>query len=297
MSSFPNIYKSPAGYAEVAAAYDRVLNVWPVPYETRMVPTRFGETHVIASGAADAPPLVLLHGGMNCALMWISCVAELAPHFRIYAADIIGDPGKSVPRRDLGRPSDCAEWVADTVEGLGLSRASICGISWGGGIALAAGLFQPERVDRIVAMCPGWGLARPRMLGFLLFALPVMLFPDREKVRRLLQRLSANEAAFTSPVDDLLIDYLAAALKHYKPQPRKPWMFPDSELKGIRAPTLVLIGDREVIYNPDKVAAKAKRLIPDVSVEIVPGASHALFYDRPDIVNRRVIEFAGKGGK
>jgi pimeloyl-ACP methyl ester carboxylesterase len=73
-------------------------------------------------------------------------------------------------------------------------------------------------------------------------------------------------------------------------------MFSDSELRGIRVPTLVMIGDREVIYNPHKVAAKAKRLIPDVSVEIVPGAGHALFYDRPDIVNRRVIEFAGKGG-
>lgn len=294
MSSFPNIYKSLAGYAEVAAAYDRVLASWPVPYETRMVQTRFGDTHVIVCGATDGPPLLLLHGGINSALMWISCIAELAPHFRIYAADIMGDPGKSFPLHDLSRPSDCAEWAADTIEGLGLERSNICGISWGGGIALAAGLFRPERVDRIVAMCPGWGLARPRMLGFLLFFLPAMLFPDRDKVRGLLQRLSATEAAFTSPLDDLLVDYLAVALKHYKLQPRKPWMFSESELRGISAPTLVLIGDREVIYNPRKVAAKAKRLLPDATVEIVPGASHALFYDRPDIVNRRVIEFAGK---
>jgi len=149
-------------------------------------------------------------------------------------------------------------------------------------------------VDRIVAMCPGWGLARPRMLGFLLFFLPAILFPDREKVRRLLQRLSATEAAFTSPLDDLLVDYLAIALKHYRLSPRKPWVFTDSELRQIRNPTLVLIGDREVIYDPEKVAAKARRLLPQASVEIVPGASHAIFYDRPDIVNRRIVEFIGK---
>lgn len=292
--SYPNVYKSPADYAEVAAAYDRVLDVWPVPCEEQMVRTRYGDTHVIACGPAEAPPLMLLHGGINSALMWISCIAALAPHFRIYAPDIMGDPGKSSPSRDLRRPSDCADWVADTLTGLGLKSSSICGISWGGGIALATGLFTPERVDRIVAMCPGWGLARPRMLGFLLFFLPAILFPDREKVRRLLQRLSATEAAFTSPLDDILVDYLAIALKHYKLRPRKPWVFTDSELRQIRNPTLVLIGDREVIYNPQKVAAKAGRLLPNASVEIVPGASHALFYDRPDIVNRRVIEFAGK---
>lgn len=293
-TAYPSVYKSPEGYAEVAAAYDRVLAAWPVPYETRMVRTRFGETHVIACGAENAPPLMLLHGGINCALMWMSCIAELSPHFRIYAPDIMGDPGKSFPIRNLGRPSDCAEWAADTIEGLGLKSANICGISWGGGIALATGLFTPERVDRIVAMCPGWGLARPRMLGFLFFFLPAILFPDREKVRRLLQRLSATEAAFNSPLDDLLIDYLAIALKHYKLQPRKPWMFTAGELRSIRTPALVLIGDREVIYNPYRVAARAKRLLTNADVEIVPGASHALFYDRPDIVNRRVIEFAGK---
>lgn len=259
-----------------------------------MVRTRFGETHVIVCGAAGAPPLVLLHGGINSALMWISCIGELAPHFRIYAPDIVGDPGKSFPNRDLARPSDCAEWASDTIEGLGLKSSNICGISWGGGIALATGLFRPERVDRIVAMCPGWGLARPRMLGFLIFFLPAILFPDREKVRRLLQRLSSTRAAFTSPLDDMLIDYLAIALKYYKLRPRKPWVFTDSELRAIRTPTLVMIGDREVIYNPERVAAKAKRLLPNACVEIVPGASHALFHDRPDIVNRRVIEFAGK---
>lgn len=291
---YPSVYKSPEGYAAVAAAYDRVLASWPIPYETRMVRTRFGETHVIDCGNADAPPLILLHGGMNCALMWISCIAELTPHFRIYAPDIMGDPGKSFPIRDLGRPSDCADWVADTLEGLGLKSSNICGISWGGGIALASALLAPGRVDRVIAMCPGWGLARPRMLGFLLFFLPAIMFPDRDRVRRLLQRLSATEAAFTSPLDDLLIDYLTLALKHYKLRPRKPWVFKDSELRSIRTPTLILIGDREVIYDPDKVAAKARRLIPNARVEIVPGAGHALFYDRPDIVNRRVIEFMGR---
>lgn len=259
-----------------------------------MVGTSFGDTHVISCGAADTPPLVLLHGGMNCALMWISCVAGLGRRFRIHALDIMGDMGKSAPSRKLSRAAEYSEWLSDTIAGLGLKRANIAGISWGGGIALSAALLVPDRVDRVVAMCPGWGLARPRLLAFLFFAMPAVLFPDKKRVRKLLQRLSAADSAFTGPIDDLLIDYLAVALKYYKMRPLPLPVFTDEELRSIRTPTLVMIGDREVIYDPEAVAERARRLIPGARVEIVPGAGHALFYDRPDVVNRRIIEFAGK---
>lgn len=291
-TKYPIVYKSPEGYAAVAAAYDRVLDVWPVLCQTRTVRTRFGETHLIDCGVEDGPPLVLLHGALNCALMWMSCIAELSRHFRIYALDIMGDMGKSFPNRDLSGVSDYAEWLADTIEGLGLEKSNIAGISWGGGIALSAALLIPDRVDRVVAMCPGWGLARPNVP--ILKVLPALLFPGRERVRKLLQRLSASESAFTGPLDDLLIDYLVIALKNYKLRPPKLWVFSDDELRSIMTPTLVLVGERESIYEPYAVVERARRLIPNAYAEIVPGAGHALFHDRPDIVNRRIIEFIGR---
>jgi|GEM_PF-2227286 len=44
------------------AAYDTALERWPVPYKCLAVPTRHGETHLIASSDLEAPPLVLLGG-------------------------------------------------------------------------------------------------------------------------------------------------------------------------------------------------------------------------------------------
>jgi hypothetical protein len=41
--------------------YDEALRRWPVPFETSFVATRYGKTHVIASGDPASPPLVLLH--------------------------------------------------------------------------------------------------------------------------------------------------------------------------------------------------------------------------------------------
>src|SRR4029079_17786907 len=51
-------FKDDETKARYMAAYDALLARWPVPFEERYVPTRFGVTHVVVSGAPDAPPLV-----------------------------------------------------------------------------------------------------------------------------------------------------------------------------------------------------------------------------------------------
>ncbi|MFZ3170320.1 MAG: hypothetical protein WA130_22125 [Candidatus Methanoperedens sp.] len=61
MSRYSSIFKTPENEAKYMAAYDAVLALWPVPYESFDVPTRFGKTHVISSGPKEAMPLVLLH--------------------------------------------------------------------------------------------------------------------------------------------------------------------------------------------------------------------------------------------
>lgn len=45
-------------------AYDQSLSLWPIESEAFYVSTRFGKTHIIASGPKDAPSLILLHGGL-----------------------------------------------------------------------------------------------------------------------------------------------------------------------------------------------------------------------------------------
>src|SRR5690606_15033670 len=89
------IYTSQAGARAVEETYRRLLAGWPVPAEHLRVPTREGETFVVASGPPDAPPLVLLHGSGSNASMWAPDVAAWSERFRVYAVDVIGEPGRS----------------------------------------------------------------------------------------------------------------------------------------------------------------------------------------------------------
>ncbi len=89
------VYRTEDNRAGLMSIYDEKLRQWPVPPETFFVDTRYGETHVIASGDPASPPVVLLHPEATSALAWSPLFPGLAGRCRIYAPDTIGDVGRS----------------------------------------------------------------------------------------------------------------------------------------------------------------------------------------------------------
>jgi pimeloyl-ACP methyl ester carboxylesterase len=140
------IYKSEAGRQEVEGQYRRLLERWPVRCEQRLVPTRQGHTFVIASGDPSAFPVVLFHGSGSNSAVWMREAAVWADHYRVYAVDIIGEPGLSAPSRPPLASSAYAEWLDDVWEGLGIEKASVVGISLGGWLGLDFAIRRPDRV-------------------------------------------------------------------------------------------------------------------------------------------------------
>jgi len=57
----------------------------------------------------------------------------------------------------------------------------------------------------------------------------------------------------------------------------------------------VLLGEREIFFDPRAVIAQAHRVLADLRVaEVVPGAGHALASDRAAFVNERALRFLGE---
>ena len=90
------VFRSEVGEQAVHALYRQVLDGWPTPRDELRLPTREGETFVVACGPRDAPPLVLLHGGQSTAAVWMFDYL-LWSSFRCYAVDMIGEAGFSAP--------------------------------------------------------------------------------------------------------------------------------------------------------------------------------------------------------
>ena len=73
-----------------------------------------------------------------------------------------------------------------------------------------------------------------------------------------------------------------------------PAVVSDEALRAMRVPTLLLIGDHEVISDPAQALERANRLIPDFEGELVAGCRHDMCASRHDIVDARVLEFLKK---
>jgi len=282
-----SLFKSSEGEAKYMAAYDAALALWGVAYECLKVPTRFGITHVVASGPKDAPALVLLHGMGVSSTVWFPNIADLSQECRTFAVDVIGDPGRSVPNNLPKDRSESGEWLLDVFKELHIGQAHVVGSSYGGFLTLNFALHAPDRVNRIVLLAPAASLLRIR-IGFWLRMLPLLVLPTRPILDRVSRWLSVRQDVSKSVV----VEQMFLSMRHRK-RTRRVWpgVFTDEELRSVGAPTLLLIGEQEVIYEPRAAMERATRCIPHIEAEIIPNAGHALSFDQPKSVDTRVLRF------
>jgi len=163
--SHPSAFKTPEGEAAFLAAYDAAMKSWTVPYEETDIPTPFGMTHVVVSGPKDAPPLVLLHGYWATSTMWAPNIADFSKDYRVYAVDVMGQPGKSIPAEPIRDTADYAAWLTATLDALHLDSVCLLGMSFGGWLALTYASAVPERVRSLALLSPGGILPLSRQLN------------------------------------------------------------------------------------------------------------------------------------
>lgn len=273
-----SIYKSPAGEREIMALYDVALAHWPVAHEIFTLPTRHGKTFIIASGENSAPPLVLLHGAASNAVSWLGDVAVYSSHFRVYAVDIPGDPGKSAQNRLAWDGPGYAEWLEDVLNGLNIQKTALLGLSQGGWLALRFATCYPERVDKMVLLTPGGVM--PTRLSFILKAVFFSMFGrwGAEKLNRIVFG--------KQPIHPEAVKFMNAIMTHFKARIDKEYLFSDDELKRLDMPILLLGGTEDVIRPMGGVVARMEKFVPKLEATLIPHMGHVLIN-----MTERVIPF------
>ena len=287
MSGYISSFTSPEGENEYRSAYDAVMKRWTVPYEELDIPTGFGITHVIASGLKSLPPLLLLHACGASATMWFPNVGPLSHAFRVFAVDIMGEPGKSRQSRLLRSHEDCATWLSQLIEGLELTLPDIAGSSYGGWHALNFSIHCPDLVNRIVVLAPG--------ASVLPFSWPVLLMlrliPYLPVKPNPLKRFFGKDFH----VDESFARQFELGIKHFRYADPKESIFTnvfqDRELQSIHTPVLFLAGENEVIYSPAAAIDKVRKIMPGAEAKMIPHAGHLLSMEQPELVNECIFKF------
>lgn len=263
------IFRTEAGARRLAQRYRALLDAWPVEAEHRHLPTREGETYVISSGPVDAPPVILLHGSGGTAADWRGDLAEWSAVFRVHAVDLVGEPGLSAPSRPaLDSPAPAA-WLDDVLDGLGLDRTALVGMSLGGWHVLDYAIRRPERVSRLAVLCPG-GLGR-QTYGWLPAATVLRLFGVRGR-RRMAAMVTGVDPRTYGPV----LDDIVATFAEFRPRTERLPVFSDDALARMAMPVMIIVGERDAMFDSAETARRAA-LLPNGSVTVLPGVGHAVF--------------------
>ena len=100
---------------------------------------------------------------------------------------------------------------------------------------------------------------------------------------------------FTDRAYANLLDMVYLGLKHFRMPIETVRVMPavvsDEALRTMKVPTLLLIGDHEVISDPARALERARRLIPEFEGELVPRCRHDMCASQHHIVDARVLEF------
>ena len=289
------VFKSEAGARAVHALYRQVLDGWFTPKTELSLPTREGETFVVAYGAEDLPPLVLLHGGQSNAAVWMFDAPTWSKSFRCYAVDMIGEAGFSAPvRPPLGSDAH-ALWLDDVIKGLGLETAAFVGVSLGGWLALDYANRRPNAVERLALLCPA-GIGRQK--NFLLKAAPLLLLGSwgRRKLREMVFGPSRGEIP---PALRPFAELMNQVGRNIRPRIVNIPRLSDAELERLKAPMLVIAGGKDVLIDSEDTRRRLAKSAPHAEMVFLPEARHAIFGQ-----SQRVLEFllspsggeVGRGG-
>jgi len=288
-------FKSSEGEAAYLCAYDAAMKMWPVPYDEMDISSRFGVTHVVASGPGNAPPLVLLHGYWATLTMWTPNISEFSKGHRVYAMDVMGQPGRSIPDEPIRNAADHVAWLTAVLDALHLDRISLAGMSFGGWLALNYAAAAPERVQALVLLSPAASLL-PLVKQFALRGALMMLLPTRFTVGAFMHWLGFKDGPDDrTGLETRAIDLTYLGLKHFRFSRETariaPTVYSDSDLRAMQVPTLLLMGDREVIYDSANALSRARRLVPHLEGGLVSGCSHDMTVRQYRFVDARVVDF------
>jgi pimeloyl-ACP methyl ester carboxylesterase len=262
---------------------------------------KIGNVRLYYEEAGQGLPLVFVHEFAGDAQSWAPQLGFFARRYRAIAFNARGYPPSDVPE-DISAYSQAqaAADITGVLDGLGVAKAHVCGLSMGGYAALHFGLTYPDRALSIAVAGAGYGSG-----------------PDRETFRKDTEMIArrfdeegmAKVAEFYSrgPTRVQFIekdprgwqefhDRLAAgsakghALTLRGVQMSRPSIFDLGDtMARCEVPALIMTGDEDDPCLEPGIFMKRK--IPTSGLVVLPKTGHAVNLEEPDGFNRAVLDF------
>ena len=271
-------YRSPAGTEHVQDWCRAALARWVVPHQSHVVDTSLGMTHVVSLGAGKHVCVYLPGTNFNASTS-TTVLGALADKFRVYAADLPGQPGLSAANRPDDEHSGYAGWVTDLIDWVarrdGPAQIQLAGHSRGAAVALSV---NPDTVHGLALFSPGGLIAVRPTLTMLRCTVPWLVRRNSVDSRRLLAYMSGPGRA---PAADL-VEWMTIVARGCR-STGAPGPLPDTDLVQWKGRNVrVAVGDHDVFFPIAKLHQACRDKL-NLEPFVVPRAGHLLVEEEPEL--------------
>ncbi|TDE01456.1 alpha/beta fold hydrolase [Jiangella asiatica] len=223
----------------------------------------------------DGDPFVLLHGGMVDARWFEPNLGALAERFRVYTPDLRSHghtPDVEGPITFHLMADDTIGFIERVVGG----PTDLGGHSVGAFVSLLVAMRRPDLVKRLVLMSCG-------------FSKEGETVPDAPwDVDMIVQYLGP---AYAEVSPDGAEHFRVVATKIGELAAKEPHLTP-AELARVAHRTLLMVADDDIVTLPHLVQMYGA--MPNAELAVVPGTSHFMTQEKPELVNALLLDFLGR---
>lgn len=239
----------------------------------------------------EGRPLVLVPGLAGGFELLGPLARLLARDFQVISYQLRGEDDCFALRQRFDLP-DLVEDLREFLDWYGLERPPILGVSFGGVLALELAMRWPNRLSALIAQGVGARFERgllQQVAGWVLSRYPLpsdspfvnqffnLLFGTRQQPGPLFEFVTRQ----CWQTDQSVMTHRFHLVESFDPGPR---------LHAVRAPTLLMAGDRDLLASPRSVQ-DLMRSIEDARRIELPGCGHLAFVTQPNRVADEVKRF------
>jgi pimeloyl-ACP methyl ester carboxylesterase len=260
------------------------------------------DLHVLDEG--EGPPVLLLHGFRDSALLWRHQIPALVgAGFRTIAPDLRGFGESERPReKEAYQIHHVLSDLAAVLDALEIERAHVVGHDWGAAVGWSLASFMPDRVEQLVSMSVG------HMSAFASAAIEqrekswYMLFFQYEKIAeealrrdgwRLFREWTRDHPECDKWIRDLeRPGALTASLNWYRANMTPESLFAEPPaFPKVAADTLGLWSTGDAYLTEEQMIESGSFVNGSWRYERVDDATHWMQLDQPEIISRHLLAF------
>jgi len=280
------LFNSVQAKREILQLYDAKLDSLTIDYEYLEVDTTFGKTNIIATGAPENPPIIIVHGSNGCAPIALETYANLHKKFRVFAVDVLAQPNKSAETRLSMKDDSYGKWMNEIIADLKIDLVTMAGFSFGGLIILKTLEHDESKISEVYLSAPAYIVNGNPLKAIFKVFIPMKRYMKTKKIKYVERFLSH---LFTDR-DEFAIAFLSKVFLEFELDFTRVPVINANKAGEITTPITLFASKDDILFPGSKMIKRATKIFPSLrKSRLLKHSKHVQNKEQNEMIEQEIM--------